>query len=191
MYFSEFRLKVFFVFFVFAGIVRAGDIKGLVIDKEMDEPLMGAMIKVEGTGLGAVADIDGRFVIKGLKKGTCTLEVSYISFFPQKMTVEVPARGEIEVKFLLEPDNKQLDEITIVAQKRLELESALDALPSVKLVSYSSPLEAQDAVKRAQIYAYLIIPDRWLDRSGKPDGASLELFEGKVLPGIACLNDKK
>ena len=35
----------------------------------------------------------------------------------------------------------------------IELESALDALPSVKLVSYSSPLEAQDAVKRAQIYA--------------------------------------
>lgn len=125
MYFSEIRLKVFFLFIVFAGIVRAGDIKGLVIDKEMDEPLMGAMIKVEGTALGAVADMDGRFVIRGLKKGTCTLEVSYISFFPQKMTVEVPARGEIEVKFLLEPDNKQLDEITIVAQKRLELESAL------------------------------------------------------------------
>ena len=67
----------------------------------------------------------------------------------------------------------------------IELESALDALPSVKLVSYSSPLEAQDAVKRAQIYAYLIIPDRWLDRSGKPDGASLELYFPKTLYAIA------
>lgn len=67
----------------------------------------------------------------------------------------------------------------------IELEVKLDALPSVKLVSYDSPLEAQKALKRSDIYAYLTIPDRWLDRSGKPDGSSLELYFPKSLYAIA------
>lgn len=67
----------------------------------------------------------------------------------------------------------------------IELETKLDALPSVKLVSYDSPLEAQKALKRSDIYAYLTIPDRWLDRSGKPDASSLELYFPKSLYAIA------
>ncbi|MDM8218426.1 ABC transporter permease [Parasutterella secunda] len=67
----------------------------------------------------------------------------------------------------------------------IELEAKLDALPSVKLVSYDSPLEAQKALKRSDIYAYLTIPDRWLDRSGKPDASSLELYFPKSLYAIA------
>lgn len=67
----------------------------------------------------------------------------------------------------------------------IELEVKLDALPSVKLVSYDSPLEAQKALKRSDIYAYLTIPDRWLDRNGKPDGSSLELYFPKSLYAIA------
>lgn len=67
----------------------------------------------------------------------------------------------------------------------IELEVKLDALPSVKLVSYDSPLEAQKALKRSDIYAYLTIPDRWLDRSGKPDASSLELYFPKSLYAIA------
>ena len=67
----------------------------------------------------------------------------------------------------------------------IELEVKLDALPSVKLVSYGSPLEAQKALKRSDIYAYLTIPDRWLDRNSKPDGSSLELYFPKSLYAIA------
>lgn len=67
----------------------------------------------------------------------------------------------------------------------IELEAKLDALPSVKLVSYDSPLEAQKALKRSDIYAYLTIPDRWLDRIGKPDASSLELYFPKSLYAIA------
>ena len=67
----------------------------------------------------------------------------------------------------------------------IELEIKLDALPSVKLFSYTTPLEASDAVKRADIYAYLVIPPNWLDRSGTPQAASLELYFPKTLYAIA------
>lgn len=67
----------------------------------------------------------------------------------------------------------------------IELEIKLDALPSVKLFSYTTPLEASDAIKRADIYAYLVIPPNWLDRSGTPQAASLELYFPKTLYAIA------
>lgn len=73
--------------------IQAGDIKGVVFDKELNEPLMGASVRIVGTRLGTTADLNGNFKLQGLKKGTYTIEISYVSFFPQKMTLEVPSRG--------------------------------------------------------------------------------------------------
>mgnify|MGYP001106792438 FL=1 len=80
------------------AVAQAGDIKGVVIDKEMNEPLMGASVRIAGTRIGTTADINGNFHLRGLKKGTYTLEVSYVSFFPQKLTLQVPAKGDVAVE---------------------------------------------------------------------------------------------
>ena len=52
-------------------------IKGQVVD-ESGEPLVGAIIKVKGTGKHAVADVDGSFAIEAAPGAT--LEVSYIGY---------------------------------------------------------------------------------------------------------------
>ena len=104
---------------------HAGDITGTVIDKEMNEPLMGASIRIAGTRLGTTADINGKFRLRNLKKGTYTIEVSYVSFFPQKITLNVPAKGDVSVEVEMSPDDKQLNEVTVTARKNLELERAL------------------------------------------------------------------
>ena len=114
-----------FVFLMAGTIgVQAGDIKGVVFDKELNEPLMGASVRILGTHLGTTADLNGQFKLQGLKKGTYTIEVSYVSFFPQKMTLEVPAKGEVVTVNMLQDDN-MLDEVTVTARKNLELELAL------------------------------------------------------------------
>ena len=75
------------------AVAQAGDIKGVVIDKEMNEPLMGASVRIAGTRIGTTADIHGHFHLRGLKKGTYTLEVSYVSFFPPETDVAGPGQG--------------------------------------------------------------------------------------------------
>ena len=107
------------------AVAQAGDIKGVVIDKEMNEPLMGASVRIAGTRIGTTADINGNFHLRGLKKGTYTLEVSYVSFVPQKLTLQVPAKGDVAVKVEMSTDDKQLNEVTVTARKNLELERAL------------------------------------------------------------------
>lgn len=72
-----------------------------------------------------------------------------------------------------------------LSPESIELELKLDALASVKLLSYDSPLKAQQAVKKSDIYAYIVIPHNWLDRNGKPDASSLELYFPKTLYAIA------
>lgn len=100
------------------AVAQAGDIKGVVIDKEMNEPLMGASVRIAGTRIGTTADINGNFHLRGLKKGTYTLEVSYVSFFPQKLTLQVPAKGDVAVKVEMATDDKQLNEVTPLPRAR-------------------------------------------------------------------------
>lgn len=64
------------------------------------------------------ADINGNFHLRGLKKGTYTLEVSYVSFFPQKLTLQVPAKGDVAVKVEMSADDKQLNEVTPLPRAR-------------------------------------------------------------------------
>ena len=97
----------------------------VAVAKEMNEPLMGASVRIAGTRIGTTADINGNFHLRGLKKGTYTLEVSYVSFFPQKLTLQVPAKGDVAVKVEMATDDKQLNEVTVTARKNLELERAL------------------------------------------------------------------
>ena len=75
----------------------AGDILGTVIDTDLNEPLYGAVIKILNSKTGAVADLDGNFNIKNLKKGKYILEVSYLSFLTKHVEIEVPAKGTVKI----------------------------------------------------------------------------------------------
>ena len=59
--------------------VHGAAIRGTVVDKNTQEPLIGAAIQVNGTTTGTVTDLDGYFELAGLRNGTYQLTVSYIS----------------------------------------------------------------------------------------------------------------
>ena len=103
----------------------AGDILGTVIDTDLNEPLYGAVIKILNSKTGAVADLDGNFNIKNLKKGKYILEVSYLSFLTKHVEIEVPAKGTVKIQVDMKPDDKSLDEVMVTARKNLELERML------------------------------------------------------------------
>ncbi|MCR5077972.1 MAG: SusC/RagA family TonB-linked outer membrane protein [Prevotella sp.] len=105
----EKRLMLFLVgLFLSLGTALAQtEISGTVISSEDGQPVIGASILVVGTQTGTVTDIDGNFrlaVAAGSK-----LEVSYIGMVSKKVTA---ARN---MKITLEPDNKNLDEVVVVA----------------------------------------------------------------------------
>lgn len=58
----------------------AQQLKGVVIDKNSKETLIGAVISIEGTDVKAVTDVNGNFSFEGLKDGTYTLYIKYVGY---------------------------------------------------------------------------------------------------------------
>lgn len=105
--------------------VMADNVKGRITDRQTGEPLPGATVQVEGTAQGAVSNVDGLYTLS-LRKGTYTLTVSYVGY-RQQQHKGVRVAGETVLDFALEVDAQTLNEVSVVAQKKLEGEHALQA----------------------------------------------------------------
>ena len=105
-------------------LTEAAILKGTVIDKSTQEPLIGASVQIKGTTMGTITDMDGHFELKDLKNGQYTLIVSYISFRIQEINVQA-SDNTSDLFVLLEADNQLLSEVTITARKNLEGERSL------------------------------------------------------------------
>jgi len=57
-----------------------GKITGVITDTETKEPIIGVNISVEGTNLGAITDLDGKYNILNVPVGTYTIVVSAVGF---------------------------------------------------------------------------------------------------------------
>ncbi|HOT65313.1 MAG TPA: carboxypeptidase-like regulatory domain-containing protein, partial [Dysgonamonadaceae bacterium] len=122
------RLSIVIVFYVFVTQLSAqtGTIKGSVVDAKTNEPLIGASVLIEGTTLGAAADLDGNFEIHNIPAGTHTLVITYVAYKPEKKNgVAVTQNEETILKFALTPDEYALEEVEVVAQANRESENIL------------------------------------------------------------------
>ncbi len=83
-------------------------IEGTVVD-EVGEPVIGANIKIKGTGTGTVTDIDGHFQLP--VSPNATLVISYIGFSSQE--IKVGNQKTFAIK--LQPEDKTLEEVVVTS----------------------------------------------------------------------------
>lgn len=89
-------------------------VRGVVLDGTTNEPLVGATVRVEGTLLGASADVDGRYAIAGIPAGTYRLTFSFIGYSTQTQSVTLGAQPTVEVPTVtLQEDLVQADEVIV------------------------------------------------------------------------------
>ncbi|MDP6019022.1 MAG: carboxypeptidase-like regulatory domain-containing protein, partial [Candidatus Latescibacteria bacterium] len=60
--------------------VFASQVRGQVSDEATGDALVGAIVAVEGTKLGAVAGLDGSYSIDGIQAGQHTVVASYVGY---------------------------------------------------------------------------------------------------------------
>ena len=75
--------------------MQAVSIKGYVIDKKTNEPIIGAIVTIEGQNIGAQTDFDGRFVIKDVESGTDKLVVKSIGYKDHTRTITISDKDDI------------------------------------------------------------------------------------------------
>lgn len=89
--------------------VAQAQVTGTVVSGEDGEPIVGASVKVSGTKMGTITDVDGKFALN-VPEGT-KLVVTYLGMLPK--TVNASVSGAMKIK--LDPDNKVLDEVVVTA----------------------------------------------------------------------------
>jgi len=101
-------LLLLFLFCWVPGGAAAQDIvKGVVLDAAGD-PIIGATVKVKGTNVGAVTDLDGQFSVNADEMAE--IQVSYIGYLPQE--VKVGGRKFLTVN--LQEEETTLSDVVVI-----------------------------------------------------------------------------
>ncbi len=72
-----------------AGYAQLGAVTGKVTDQQSGESLIGALILIEGTSLGAVTGLDGQYRINGIREGEHNLVFGYLGYEEERQKVRV------------------------------------------------------------------------------------------------------
>ncbi len=118
-------------------------LKGKVVD-ENGLGLPGVNIVIHGTHTGTMSDLDGEFTLK--VQSDDVVNFTFIGYKPEQVLV----KGRNNMKVEMEPDTKNLEEVTVVAFGEQKKESIVSAITTVRpgdLKSASSDLTTSFAGK--------------------------------------------
>ena len=89
-------------------------VRGMVIDEENKEPVIGAAVFIDGTNKGIATDIDGQFALK--VPSDASLVISYIGYKKQKVHVSSLLRSENNVIILKTDGSLMLGDLAVVTK---------------------------------------------------------------------------
>ena len=102
-------------------LAQQGTLKGQVYSTKSNEPLESASIRVQGTSLGARTDMQGRFVISGLKPGFVRLIVSMLGYeTTTSAEVQVIGNQTSFIDIALDEASTSLTEVVVRPNMRLK-----------------------------------------------------------------------
>lgn len=137
-----------FVFFFFSCIsfntVIAQNftqtIRGVIVDKESQFPLIGANIAIRSTTplKGTDTDLDGIFRIENVPVGRHNIEVTYIGYEPLIMTsILLEAGKELVLNLEMIESAELLEEVVITASSQLDKTKPLNEFATVSARTFS------------------------------------------------------
>ena len=132
-------LKVFMLLLFFvagtAGAYAQRTVTGTVVDKDR-QPVAGANVVVEGTQIGAITDVQGKFTI-GVPATGNTLVVSFIGYTSQEVLIGTSSVIDVT----LQMEFNSFNEVIVVGygtQRRATVTGAISSVTSDKLTALPS-----------------------------------------------------
>ena len=144
-------------------------VTGIITDALSGEALIGVNIVVEGTTIGVISDLNGKFTIE-LPNSNAVLLVSYIGYLSEK--VSVSGKSSLEVK--LTPDIKKLDEIVVIGYGSVKKADVTGSVKSLSNESFNSGISmAPEQLMQGKVAGVNITM-----QSGEPGANSDVLIRG-------------
>jgi len=126
---------------------RQGTVTGRIVSQDAGRPLAGAQVTAVGTGLGALADGQGRYTIPGIPAGEVTIRVQILGFGVQEATVTVTSGAAVTQDFVLRREALGLDEVVVTGTaggtQRRAIGNVVDAVDVESRMQLTAPASLQ------------------------------------------------
>lgn len=117
-----------------ASKLAVGPVTGTVTDSS-GQPLVGVTIQVQGTSVGTVTDVQGKFTLDA--PDSAVLVVSYIGF----ETLHVPVNGQAELHIVLSTAPTSLTQVVVVGygtQRKIDVTGSVDEVEGAEISKQAS-----------------------------------------------------
>ena len=95
-------------------MAQTGEVRGVINDAANNDPIPFANIIVDGTTIGSTSDLDGNFIITGLKPGYINLKVSYVGYQTKITSYVLISNSNIPfIEIKMEPSQNELEEVVV------------------------------------------------------------------------------
>ncbi|MBL7720253.1 MAG: carboxypeptidase-like regulatory domain-containing protein [Flavipsychrobacter sp.] len=108
---------ILFLILSFSSFAQNGSIKGFIYDNSNGEPMINTVIRLQGTKMGAVSDLNGYFTFAQLAPGSYTVMATALGYDTVLQEVSVAAEGVASVKLFISPKGKTLEDVEINAKQ--------------------------------------------------------------------------
>ena len=95
------------------GVIAQSQIKGKITDANSAEELIGATVKIKGTSIGGITDINGDFKILTSEELPLTIEVSYVGYSNKEIVVNSFSE---KIKIKLKGTSLELEAVEVVSR---------------------------------------------------------------------------
>jgi outer membrane receptor protein involved in Fe transport len=122
------RITTLLLFLLSASFAFAqtGSIRGLIKDAKTKDALIGATVLVEGTQIGAAADVDGSFSLAGVPSGSHKIIISFVSYKTKEIpNVRVESGNITVIDTEMEEEGTALQEVVVRAARATNTEVAV------------------------------------------------------------------
>ena len=127
------------------AFAQTGTVSGAVLDRQTGDPLVGAIVFLEGTQIGITCDIEGRFQLFDVPVGTYVLASSMIGYQDASIIGVEVQDGEIaKLTITLAPEALELDDEVVVEAKALRNTGAALLKERQKAPAVSDAISAEE-----------------------------------------------
>jgi outer membrane receptor protein involved in Fe transport len=113
--FTRYIFTSFLILFCAVQAISQSSVLGTVKGTN-GEGLPGVSVQIKNSTLGEHTDTDGKFILKGVKDGTCKIVFSAVGFKTQQHPAVVKNGRNVELNVTLEENSENLNEVQVVGK---------------------------------------------------------------------------
>ena len=109
-------ILLFLVSFFFMAEAQDCVVKGLLFDKNTNEPLSFANIAIKGTQMGTVSNFEGKYALSKIQAGTHIIQISYVGYKSEEREIILSNEQVLILDVAMTMHAIMADEVVVTAQ---------------------------------------------------------------------------